>query len=216
MTDNKINRYHGGKIYAIRSHQTQDVYIGSTCNTLTKRLSQHKNNYTSWKRATSKKYMASYKILQYPDYYIELVEEFKCNNKMELNRREGEIIRTTPNYVNVCIAGRSKAEHWQDNREKYTVMHKKYAIEHKEELKEYFRQYKSERKEHYKKINKDYRKNNQEKIKERESEKITCVCGSVFRIYGKNRHEKTKKHKDYLTALDTTRDSLPTTPTSDN
>jgi len=112
MTDNKTNRYHNGKIYAIRSHQTPDVYIGATCTTLTKRLSEHKSHYKK-----NNKYYTSFEILKYPDYYIELVEEVKCENKMELTRREGQIIRETENCVNKVIAGRTNREWREDNKE---------------------------------------------------------------------------------------------------
>jgi hypothetical protein len=39
--------YKNGKIYAIRSYQTEDIYIGSTLQTLTKRLSKHKDQFKS-------------------------------------------------------------------------------------------------------------------------------------------------------------------------
>ena len=83
--------YKNGKIYTSRSHQTDKFYIGSTCSTLIKRLSQHKSK---WNDTTAKE------ILTYQDYYIELLELYPCNSKMELNKREGELIRL---HKNMCV-----------------------------------------------------------------------------------------------------------------
>ena len=65
--------YKNGKIYAIRSHQTEQIYIGSTTQPLTKRLSKHKAQNCS-----------SRLILQYEDAYIELIENFPCESKTDL------------------------------------------------------------------------------------------------------------------------------------
>lgn len=40
----KPNKYLNGKIYTIRSHQTDKFYIGSTCSPLHKRLFKHRSN----------------------------------------------------------------------------------------------------------------------------------------------------------------------------
>jgi hypothetical protein len=78
-----MNRYENGKIYSIRSNQCNEYYIGSTCLTLSKRLYKHKDMFNQWKK-NNKTYVSSYEILKFDDVYIELIEEFKCNNKMEL------------------------------------------------------------------------------------------------------------------------------------
>jgi hypothetical protein len=85
--------YKNGKIYTIRSYQTDDIYIGSTTQTLTKRLSKHKSDFKRWKKGTYH-YVTSYELIKYNDFYIELLEVCPCSNKMELFRREGELIRS--------------------------------------------------------------------------------------------------------------------------
>ena len=99
--------YQNGKIYALRSHQTEDVYIGSTTQPLAVRFAGH--------RAMRGK-CSSLAVLQHPDAYIELVELYPCGTKEELNKREGEIIRFT-SCVNKNIAGRSAKDWYQDKRE---------------------------------------------------------------------------------------------------
>ena len=97
------NRYDNGKIYTIRSHMTDKYYIGSSCLPLHKRLYHHKQHYNKW-LDNKHNYITSYEILKYDDVYIELLEEFKCNNKMELQKREGELIRL--NYDNIVNKNR--------------------------------------------------------------------------------------------------------------
>jgi hypothetical protein len=49
MEKTKMN-YQNGKIYTIRSYQTDDVYYGSTTQPLSKRLSGHKAHYKQWQK----------------------------------------------------------------------------------------------------------------------------------------------------------------------
>ena len=113
-----------GKIYAIRSHQTEQIYIGSTTQPLYKRFSKHKTMYCSSKE-----------IMKFDDAYIELLEEFPCVNKMQLNRREGELIRTT-DCVNKRIAGRTQSEHRIDNKDYMFERDKQYREDNKQKITE--------------------------------------------------------------------------------
>ena len=49
--------YKNGKIYTIRSFQTDKYYIGSTCTMLSKRFSNHKSNYKTGTLKASSKYI---------------------------------------------------------------------------------------------------------------------------------------------------------------
>ncbi len=129
--------YKNGKIYCIRSHKTDDIYIGSTSQPLHKRFYYHKRGYKCWKNGKGK-YVTSYKLIDnYDDCYIELIEEFPCENKMQLNKREGELIRENYNVVNKKIAGRTDKEYREDNRDKM----KQYKEDNKERLKQYNKEY---------------------------------------------------------------------------
>jgi hypothetical protein len=110
-----MNKFLQSKIYTIRSHQTDDIYIGSTTQLLCKRLSNHKNTY---KHYLAGKYhnVTSYKIIKYEDCYIELLEAFPCETKEQLHKREGELIRSHK-CVNKCIPGRIQSEYYQNNIE---------------------------------------------------------------------------------------------------
>jgi len=47
---------------------------------------------------------------------------------------------------------------------------------------------------------KEYRDANRNTILEKQKEKYTCVCGSTLRKSDKSRHEKSKKHLNYISS----------------
>ena len=84
--------YSKSKIYSIRSHQTDLIYIGSTIQSLALRLSGHVRDFKSFKNGKHN-YVSSFDILKFEDYYIELICDFPCESKVHLHRKEGECIR---------------------------------------------------------------------------------------------------------------------------
>ena len=105
--------YQNGKIYKIESLIGNCVYYGSTVQQyLSKRLSGHKKDIKYGKG------VSSYKVLQYDDAKIYLVELYPCNSKDELHKREGWYIKNN-DCVNKMVAGRTKKEWRDDNKEKY-------------------------------------------------------------------------------------------------
>lgn len=112
-----MNKYSNGKIYVIKSQKTDKYYIGSTYLSLSKRLYEHRKSKKQYEIKLTK-YMSSFKILDYDDHYIELLENYACNSKKELERREGELIKQHKlNIVNMVIAGRTMKEWTQDNKQ---------------------------------------------------------------------------------------------------
>jgi DnaJ-domain-containing protein 1 len=193
MSDNK---YKNGKIYTIRC-RTDDslIYVGSTTETrLSARFGKHKHQNT---------YLNQY-IKQtngnWIDWYIELHEEFSCENKEQLNKKEGEIIREI-GTLNKCIAGRTDKEYREDYKEKI----KKYREDNQEIIKEYRKEYSEINKEKIKEYMKEYSKVNKERKKEYDknyrekiSGKIVCSCGCIISRKGMREHERTKKHLSYI------------------
>ena len=89
--------YKNAKIYRIVSDSQKQTYYGSTCSPLTKRIHTFKAEYSTHK--DDKTYQPTYfKILQYPDAKIILVESYPCSNKEELLKKEREYIEQ-----NECI-----------------------------------------------------------------------------------------------------------------
>ena len=139
MEQNKTeikNKYHNSKIYTIRSHQTDKYYVGSTYDSLSKRLYQHKLDFKRFK-AGNYNNVSSFEIIKYDDCYIELYEMFKCESRIELTKREGEIIRLLKNdLVNVKIEGRTLKEYQVDNADKIKQNKKQYYVDNAEKLKQ--------------------------------------------------------------------------------
>ena len=80
-----------GKIYMIKSPQTNMCYIGSTKQTLEKRLKQHCNAYNV--HNADKPYCTAYEIIKFENPYITLLEEMQNVTKQGVARdtRDKEI-----------------------------------------------------------------------------------------------------------------------------
>lgn len=169
--------YQNGKIYTLRSHQTDDIYIGSTIQPLSVRLGGHKRAYKNHKDGKYQ-YDVSFNILDHGDAYIELLENYPCNDKNELTRREGELIRQI-NCINKDVVRKTEEERKQRRKEQI----QRYRIEHKEQMAEQRKQYKEK---------------NKQKIMEQRNQKNTCQCGGRYTSTNKSQHIKTKKHRDYI------------------
>jgi group I intron endonuclease len=184
--------FNKAKIYKITNDYNDDVYVGSTCNTLVKRFSQHKCH------APRAEYgdRSLYKLMnQIGDtrFRIELIEDYPCEDKYQLRQREGHFTRLF-GTLNMNIPGRPKKETDKEYQEKNKEKIKEYKEKNKEKFSSYNKEYKEKNKEKIDKQNQEYRDCNKEKIKERNMKIITCVCGCNITFGSKQRHEKTQKH----------------------
>lgn len=139
-----------GSIYAIRSHQTPNIYIGSTIQKLCCRIASHRADF---KKRINKKYScSSFEILKYDDAYIELIEIFEFNEKTELFAREGYYIRTME-CVNKNIPNRTDKEWRIENKEQIDIYLKQYYNDNKkkilEQQKEYYKNNKEQKRQYY-------------------------------------------------------------------
>ena len=162
-------RYENGRIYTIRCRYDDTlIYVGSTIEKyLSKRMSKHR-------------YSKSCEVCKYinddwDNWYIELYEDYPCDNRHQLSRREGEIIRQI-GTLNKRIEGRTNKEYIEDNKEKYLEYRKKY--------------------------NKEYYQDNRDIILERHRvrsvEKETCErCGFIGQKQHIKRHQQSSKCLNY-------------------
>ena len=199
--------YQNGKIYTIKSYQTEKKYIVSTTQQLCVRLGKHRIDFKD-NKGTAKN------ILQYDDYYIELIENYACNNKEELEQRERFYIQENiNNCVNVRLPTRKQKEYKELNKESIKQYQKQYrelnkdkikqnAIQYQQENKEILRQKKAEYNEANREIKNqkgiEYYEVNREKILNFNKEKHICICGIEYTQGHKSRHEKTKKHQSFV------------------
>ena len=186
--------YSNGKIYRIICNNTGNMYIGSTCCTLSRRLAQHKTEYNKGRKR------ASYDIIKEGNYQIVLIENVPCNNKEELLRKERYYIENM-NCVNKKVPLRTKNEYYEDNKQYFLELNKKYQETNKNKITELNKQYRENNKDKISVLNKQYRENNKDKISEQRKKPFQCPCGSVVRKSSKALHIKSKKHLAYLESL---------------
>ena len=113
--------YQNGKIYKITCEETKLVYYGSSVQSLSKRLSQHKEN----------KHLKKYKTNLMTNPKIHLIENFPCNTKAELEKRERHFIENNE-CVNRIIPTRTPKEYYQDNKEFIKQQSRDYRNKNKE------------------------------------------------------------------------------------
>jgi hypothetical protein len=196
--------YQEGKIYKLVSCVNESlVYYGSTCQLLKNRLKGHVSRY-KMQKGGHKHSSTSFDLFELGEVKIHLVEDYPCNNKKELHKREGYYQKN-----NVCVnkikAGRTKKEWRNENKDKVKDNHKKWRDNNKEKLRkkseEYrnnnievcrerslksYHKHKEKNKESIAKSGKKYRENNKGVIAERQKE-----------WRGKNKEKTKEAWKEY-------------------
>jgi len=182
-----MNKYQNGKIYKIVSSQTDQCYVGSTIQTLKRRLHGHYKTYKRKIKGIENHNHSSFKIIQYQDSHIVLLENYPCNNKKELETRERFYIENL-NSCNKYIPTRTPKEWFNDNKEHMYIYKKewvknnpdkvynkwdtnkdkiqKWRSEHKEQIRYQSKKCYEKNKEKHKEKKKEYRIKNKEKISE--------------------------------------------------
>ena len=191
-----MNKYEKGKIYQISDVGYTKTYYGSTCETLSRRMSRHKEKYRAFKADKmdcNRRVNTLFEEFGIDSCKIELVENYPCNSREELLRREGYYIKNNE-CVNKIVSGRTNREWKEDNYEQYMEKKKEYW----EKNKVYF----SNQKREFAKLNpeiiKQRSQRNYEKFKTKLLEQHLCVCGVCYTYCHKKRHENTQKHQNWL------------------
>ncbi len=191
--------YNNGKIYKLWCIESDLIYIGSTCNPLYKRFYQHKKLMD----CSSKKLFELSNNVK-----IELIEEYPCNNKMELNRKEGEHIRLNKEKcLNSYIAGRTKKEsqddNYQKNKEKILLRQKEYREVNKKKMNIRERELYEVNKEKINLRKKELYEANKEKIhlrqkeyREKNKEKIKEMCKKYYEANKEKINLKKKENRE--------------------
>jgi len=235
------DKYKNSKIYCIKNNLNNDVYVGSTIKPLSRRMVEHKS---SMKKHPDRILYNKMNELGSEQFYIELIEEYPCENLVELHRREGYYIRKL-STLNKLVAGRNKNEYYKDNKDAVLAKRKQHYEDNKQVVLARNRAYNEANKDTIKakqkewiEINKDviaqkckayreknkeaicaqhkqYREANREQISEHKKqwyeakreqllEKHDCPCGGKYVRCSKARHERSKKHQEYLSSRSTT------------
>ena len=217
--------YDNSKIYKIWSTAGDKIYIGSTTKKyLSQRMDNHRSGYKLWKN--DKHYLTtSYHLFEeygLDNCFIELLEAKVCNSKDELKQLEGKYIRSMV-CVNKCIAGRTRREYLEDNKDKIKEQHKAYYEENKimiieqkkkyqednidkikkyrEDNKEKYKQYCEDNKDKIKEQHKQYHEKNKDTIRAKLSEQCECECGNKYTHGNRVRHLKSIRHCQFIDSL---------------
>ena len=184
------------KIYKITNDYNDDVYVGSTCNTLVKRFCQHKGDAPKEDR-THLPLNNLINEIGFNRFRIELIEDYPCKDKYELNQRQGFYIRQFGS-LNHNVKGRNKEEYSKTEQARY--LQKESRERNKESRIEYDKEYYEQNKETIAEKRKKYIETNKNKIQEYIKEKITCECGCLISRCSITKHKKSQTHIELLNA----------------
>ena len=121
-----------GKIYKITNDYNDEVYVGSTCDLLTKRFSNHKKGIN----CKTKQNRPIYKLMNeigFERFRIELIEDYPCTDKYELRQREAYYIREI-GTLNSKIECRTQKQYQEDNKEQIQKNKQEYYEANKDKL----------------------------------------------------------------------------------
>ena len=172
--------YKEGKIYKIWDTTFSSCYVGSTCETLSKRMTRHRDKYKQYLQGRYP-FITSFRLFNEfgcENCKIELLEPFPCNSRAELEAREGHHIRNTE-CVNRIQCGRTSKQYYLDTIDH----HKKMGKEWREKNREL-------------KIEQDtlYRQEHKEEIATKLKEQKRCECGCYVSLRNMATHKKSQKH----------------------
>lgn len=221
-----VVNYQNGKIYKLVSPHTDEIYIGSTTQSLAVRKGGHKCKYKRYLEGKEHSFVTSFKLFELgkDDVSIILLESYPCETKEELQKKEREWIEKL-DCVNKVIPCRTKKEYSKDNAERIKLYHSKYYVDnqeildaknkqwyedHKEQVLEYKKQWAKENQEMVAIYKKKWYEENKDRIllqrvtaynanKEEFLKKVECdICGLVVAKRYLVRHKKTKKCMSFV------------------
>lgn len=163
--------YQKAKIYKIVDANEEMVYVGCTVNTLARRMAGHRSKYNKEDFVSSHIIFDKYGV---ENCKILLLENYPCNSKDELNKREGFYIKHL-DCVNKQIAGRTNHEYYEDNKEAIIDKQKKYYELNNDKRVAIRKKYNDANKEAIAEEHKIYREKNKELIKEKRKKKRELI-----------------------------------------
>ena len=127
------NRYARGKVYKLVNDLDDEIYVGSTCEPLHKRLYTHKQKAKIVPDRHVYKHLLN---IGFENVHIVLLENFNCTSKEELLRRERHFIDELKPTLNRCLPLRTDVEWRKENKEVLKEKAKVYRVENAEAIKE--------------------------------------------------------------------------------
>jgi hypothetical protein len=187
------DKYLEGKIYRLLCSDGH-FYYGSTIQKLNYRFNSHK---TSSKKDSEQNVYKYINNIGWDKVKIELVEEFPCSCKKELNEREDYFIKKEKDNelcLNINRAHVSKEErkdlvkkYYEEHKDEIIDSHRFYSVIHKEKVDAYHAEYRKEHAEERREYSRKYAEEHPEEKKE-------------FRRAGyiKNKEKEREQNKKYI------------------
>jgi len=189
------NRYSNAKIYRLVNSVDSEEYVGSTCGKLSKRKSDHK---TDAKRKPSRRVYQHLNEVGWDNVDIVLVEEYPCENKNQLERRERHWIETLKPSLNMYVPTRTLQEYNADNASKFSEIKAKYYADNAENIRERVAKYYAENATKVREYQKKYNTENADKVRERQA-KYREANREVIQARDRERYAKKKAEREAST-----------------
>lgn len=209
MTDSKgskQNIYNHSKLYKLQCEDGY-MYFGCTTQALSVRLGEHKKRS---KRDINRNVYSHINNIGWDRVRIVLISEHNLENREQLLREEDELItkyKDDPYCLNMhrSFTGLNKQEYQkiyrEDNKDKIQEKKKEWIKSNKDKMQVYFKEYHLKNQEVKINNSREWYKNNKDRKKECDGQKIECICGIITNYGNRLRHERSKKHINYLSQV---------------
>ena len=178
-----------GIIYKITCNETGDIYVGSTCQSLGMRISNHKSHYKLYQLNQKGCIHASFPIMKINNFKSEILEavNFDEDKKLLLLKEKEWMEKLNPINTKRPIVS-------QEDRNKLVNDYRKTDVGKlkKQELDKKYRE--GDKREELLEKKREWGKQNREKTKEVRSAIHECPCGGTYTLQHKSRHEKSAFH----------------------
>lgn len=183
------NKYHDSKIYKLTNTIDDNIYIGSTIESLNTRFNKHKSHRNVY---GNRKVYQHFNAIGWDNVNIELIANIRCENFAELIIEEDRHIVLLNPSLNEKRARRTPEQYRIDNAAK---IHEYTNLESTKQRK---KEYLNENKEYFKEQKKEYVEKNKAAILEWRNTKRDCVCGVQYTNANILRHNLTKRHTEFI------------------
>ena len=209
------NIFNNTKIYKIIDTKDKFFYIGSTTHLLSVRLKSHINKSRIDRNRPFYKYFLK---VGWENAKIILIEEHHFENRYQQLKEEDNMIqlyKNDPLCLNSCrpFTGMTRQEYnkkyYDENKDKIIANSKEYYTNNIDNVLQYHKEYYilnkkaiddkckaryDKQSDNYKTRSKEWYNNHKEDI----LKQIKCDCGGKYILMGKHRHEKKRKHLNYI------------------
>ena len=174
--------YSKAKVYKVCNSIDNELYVGSTCQSLSQRMGEHRRGARKTRSQHFRLYQKMNK-LGVENFTIVLLEEMpECQNIEQLRKKEREKIEELNATLNQLVPSRTKQEWTKDNSEKVKASSQKHYENNKEKRLEQAKHFALDNPDKVKEYKRRSRERNKEKYNIRQGEQFECqICKNFYR-----------------------------------